>query len=484
MRRARAVLSMALLLPVAAGPARASSDASFLYVVSGNTQLYAFGVDATTGEISPLPGAPLPAGVFPRAFAVAPSGPFVYAATAFPNGVLAFSADPDDGSLSALPGSPFAVSGEGSACLATDGLGRFLYVGNNLGDIAAYRIGSSGQLSAVPGQPFPAIGVVGKDCFASDPAGSFLYVATSAITAALSVYRIDPATGALGHVPGSPFPAEPGGNVVSVDPSGRFVYVANEQTENVSAHEVDRETGALTPLAGSPFAAGPRPLALAADPLGRFLFVGHALDLVSAFALDTATGALSPAPGSPFASKRANALLVDSTGEMLFVANPGELQPPMIVGGSVLAYRIDASTGALSQAGEESAGPSPFALAGLGPASSPGPPDTTPPSITCVATPGVLWPPDRKLHPVRVFVSAGDDTGPPTVTLASVTSTQADDPDDMQDWTTGTDDRLGLLRAERSRDARTYTLTYQAADRAGNTTRCEARVRVPSNRWR
>jgi 6-phosphogluconolactonase (cycloisomerase 2 family) len=484
MRRALAVLPMALLLPVAAGPSRASSDPSFLYVVSGNSQLYGFDIDPAGGGLTPLEGAPLPAGVFPRALAVAPSGPFAYAATAFPNGVLAFAANPDDGSLRVLPGSPFAVSGEGSACLAVDGLSRFLYVGNNLGDIAAYRIEPSGQLSAVPGQPFPAIGVVGKDCFASDPAGSFLYVVTGAISAALSVYRIDPATGGLTHVPGSPFPAEPGGNVVAIDPSGRFVYVANEQTENLSAYEVDRETGTLTPLAGSPFPAGPGPLAVTADPLGRFLFVGHARDLVSAFVLDAATGAPSPVPGSPFASKQPHSLFVESTGATLFAANPGELRPPIIEGGSVLSYRIDASTGALTLSGEFDAGPAPFALAGLGPASAPVPPDTTPPSIACDATPGVLWPPNRKLRPVRVGVSAGDDMGPPTVTLVSVASTQAEDPDDMMDWTTGTDDRAGLLRAERSREARTYTLTYEAEDRAGNTTRCETRVSVPANRGR
>jgi hypothetical protein len=113
-----------------------------------------------------------------------------------------------------------------------------------------------------------------------------------------------------------------------------------------------------------------------------------------------------------------------------------------------------------------------------------GSPDTTPPAIDCVATPGTLWPPDRKLHRVRVALSAGDDMGPVAVTLVSVTSTPAGDPDDMQGWTTGTDDRVGLLRAERARQARTYTLTYQAEDPSGNTTRCEAPVRVPTKRGR
>jgi Tol biopolymer transport system component len=113
----------------------------------------------------------------------------------------------------------------------------------------------------------------------------------------------------------------------------------------------------------------------------------------------------------------------------------------------------------------------------------PASPDTTPPAIACDATPGTLWP-DHRLHRVRVALSASDVSGPVAVTLVSVTSTQAADPDDMQGWTTGTDDRVGLLRAERARHARTYSLTYQAEDFAGNTARCDARVEVPANRRR
>ena len=52
-------------------------------------------------------------------------------------------------------------------------------------------------------------------------------------------------------------------------------------------------------------------------------------------------------------------------------------------------------------------------------------------------------------------------------------------PNDIQGWTTGTDDRSGLLRAERFKNARIYTLTYQAEDLAGNTATCQPTVTVP-----
>jgi hypothetical protein len=115
--------------------------------------------------------------------------------------------------------------------------------------------------------------------------------------------------------------------------------------------------------------------------------------------------------------------------------------------------------------------------------------DTIPPSITCSASPNVLWPPTHNLIAVTVSISASDDSGSVRVTLLSVASNQADSgldpqdvPNDIQGWATGTDDRSGFLRAERFEQARIYTLAYQAADPAGNTATCQTRVKVPMKR--
>jgi hypothetical protein len=112
--------------------------------------------------------------------------------------------------------------------------------------------------------------------------------------------------------------------------------------------------------------------------------------------------------------------------------------------------------------------------------------DTTPPTITCTASPGTLWPPTQVLQLVTVNVAAADDSGSVTVSLVSVTSSQADSgldksdvPNDIQGWTSGTDDRSGYLRAERFENARIYTLTYKAADPAGHTATCTTTVTVP-----
>ncbi len=49
----------------------------------------------------------------------------------------------------------------------------------------------------------------------------------------------------------------------------------NGGSNDVSAYAVDPASGALTPIAGSPFAAGNGPDSIAVDPTGRFAYVSN-----------------------------------------------------------------------------------------------------------------------------------------------------------------------------------------------------------------
>lgn len=118
--------------------------------------------------------------------------------------------------------------------------------------------------------------------------------------------------------------------------------------------------------------------------------------------------------------------------------------------------------------------------------------DVTPPSLTVSLTPDSLWPANHQLAAVTANIRVSDDTDPnPTVTLVSVTSSEPDDglgdgdtANDIQGAALGTDDREFLLRAERSGkgSGRTYTVTYQARDAAGNTTTVSTQVSVPHDK--
>ena len=116
--------------------------------------------------------------------------------------------------------------------------------------------------------------------------------------------------------------------------------------------------------------------------------------------------------------------------------------------------------------------------------------DTTAPSVSsCSVTPSKLSTSanNHKLVTITATVKFTDSGSEPDgFTLVSVTSNQKDSglakddvPNDIQGWTTGTDDTSGQLRAERYGSDRIYTLIYQGKDKAGNTKNCQATVRVP-----
>jgi 6-phosphogluconolactonase len=80
----------------------------------------------------------------------------------------------------------------------------------------------------------------------------------------------------------------------------QFVYVANVG-DSISAYNLNPKTGVLTALSGSPFATGAPPFFLALHPSNRFLYATNrsGTNTVSGYSIDC-DGYLSPVSGSPF----------------------------------------------------------------------------------------------------------------------------------------------------------------------------------------
>lgn len=97
---------------------------------------------------------------------------------------------------------------------------------------------------------------------AADPAAKFLYVANQGSNN-LSAFSFDGSTGVLTPVAGSPFAAGTGPDSVRVDVTGEFIYVANGGSGNVSAYAINGATGALLAISGAPFTAGTDPVSMA-----------------------------------------------------------------------------------------------------------------------------------------------------------------------------------------------------------------------------
>jgi 6-phosphogluconolactonase len=318
----------------------------FAYV-SGHYGIYCYAVDAVTGALTALAGSPCDSGVL-TGVAVDPSGRFAYATLGSSNEVRAYAINSSTGNLTAIVGSQLDGGGIDPVDITVDPSGQFVYMANYSGSIAAFTIDSvTGGLTAVSGSPFPTAppivgSVPGVVSVTVDPTGKFLYAALD--QGDISAYVINSSTGALTPVAGSPFLAGSLPQSVRVDPSGRYAYVANSNSNSISAYLVNSSTGALTPIAGSPFASGGGPAGLAVDLSGRFLYVTNGntyANSVSAFSINNGTGVLTPISGAPFGGANGpSGASVHPSGKFLYVANNGA--------GSVSAYTIDSTSGFLT----------------------------------------------------------------------------------------------------------------------------------------
>jgi 6-phosphogluconolactonase len=153
--------------------------------------------------------------------------------------------------------------------------------------------------------------------------GNFLYAAlagTANPNNKIVAFAIDPTTGVLTALPGSPFVTGSDPLYMTLVPVTSvgfqaFLYTANVQDGTISAFTANDNTGVLTPVTGSPYAAGTSVAGLAAAPYttSNGTFFLYASDpqakTVSAYTINGNTGALSPIPGSPFPAGSAPMLL-------------------------------------------------------------------------------------------------------------------------------------------------------------------------------
>lgn len=191
-----------------------------------------------------------------------------------------------------------------------------------------------------------------------DPTNRFVYVADLGMDKVMA-YAIDYAGGKL--VPAQqPFvEVTPGAGPRHMDfhPNGRFAYLINEIGNTVVVYAFDAATGALTELQTiSTLPAGWEGMSHTADIHitldGRFLYGsnrGH--DSLAIFAVDAATGLLTPAGHQPTGGKVPRNFVIDPSGTFVLAANQNS--------DSIVHFRIDQQTGALTPTGHETQVPTP-----------------------------------------------------------------------------------------------------------------------------
>ncbi len=181
---------------------------------------------------------------------------------------------------------------------------------------------------------------------AADPSGKFgkfVYVA-NANSNDVSMYTLNATTGELTSI--GTIVAGTSPSSVAVDPSGKFAYVANANSNDVSMYTINTTTGALT-SAGTT-SAGEYPDSVAVDPTGKFAYVANSNSFsVSMYTIHTATGVLTSI-GAIGAGDYPESVAVDPSGKFAYAANFGDHLSGLP--GSVSMYRINAD-GSLTSTG-------------------------------------------------------------------------------------------------------------------------------------
>jgi len=178
-----------------------------------------------------------------------------------------------------------------------------------------------------------------------DPSGKYAYV-TNGLSNNLSAFTIDPSTGLLAPAAPAFFAGQPGPVSMAMTHGSqalkavpKFAYATNLFSNDLNVYAISAATGSLTGVGSTP--AGTAPISLAVDPTGRFAYVVDDVtgsNNVQSYTINPATGALTGVLALPIsAGATPHAVTVDPSGRFAYVASTG-----------VYAYTIDADTGALT----------------------------------------------------------------------------------------------------------------------------------------
>jgi 6-phosphogluconolactonase (cycloisomerase 2 family) len=382
-----------------------TSAGKFAYVANnGDGTISGYTIDPTSGQLTST-GSPVSDGTAPAAVSLAPNGNFAFSANTNGTQINAYSIDPTSGALKPVGTYPTGfATGSAYPDIAVSPNSKFLYLAS-AGDnqVAGFAIAADGSLTPVPNSPIAAGSGAGA-IPAFSPNGNFLYVMdqnpTSGPTVgnAVSAYSIDPTSGQLTPVPGSPFAAGTTPTWIAFTPNGNFAYVSNSGEDTISAYSVD-STGALHPLPTATYPTNAHPADLTIDTSGTHLYApvsvgtsAGAIDVYSigsdgsltqvqygstapvtgvgpvfldidpaypfayiadragaevyGYSIDPNTGALTPVAGSPFgtgAGSEPQFITIDPSGKFGYTANEGTA--------NLSQFAIDPTTGKLNPIG-------------------------------------------------------------------------------------------------------------------------------------
>jgi len=309
----------------------------------------------------------------PAFFVIHPDGKHLYTCNSIstfqgkPEGTIsAYEIDTKTGKLTLLNRKP--AGGGDPSYISLDKTGRYAldanYQGGNICGYAIQPDGSLGERTAFvqhtgrsidpsrQTKPFAHSIIV-------DPSNRFVLVADLGVDKVF-VYRFNEKDGTL--TPNDPpfAPVKPGSGPrhVKFHPNGKWVYVISEIGSTVTGFNWDGTKGMLTEFqAVSTLPEGFTNTSACAEleihPNGKFLYGsnrGH--DSIAVFAIDQATGKLGLVQHVSSQGKTPRNFAFDPTGKWIICTNHGS--------NNAVVFRVDETTGKLTQTGQPVSVPYPF----------------------------------------------------------------------------------------------------------------------------
>jgi len=278
-------------------------SAKFLYVAnSADGNVREFKINSTTGKLAALSGSPVAAGSSPNWIAITPNAQFGFATNLGAGTISQYTVDTTTGALTAN-GAAFS-SPLLSSPTAAVACNSWLYVTDaSKGTIVSFPIGATGTLSAGTATALGGSATPGQAVM--DPLGTFVYVSDQKLG---QVYFLTVGTGVL-TLAALPSPSSTAGEaglaIAKTTLGNEFLFVANQLATppSITVFFVNAG-GTLTFSAQFPDASLKLPTGLVVDPTGAFLYAANQGNgTISRFAIDSTSGALGT--GVPIATESA-----------------------------------------------------------------------------------------------------------------------------------------------------------------------------------
>jgi 6-phosphogluconolactonase len=337
------------------------------YTRGASEAIYVCRMDPATGALEQVATA---SGIAnPSFLALHPHSPRLYAVHEGGEGsVSAFAVEPESGQLTHLNQQP--SGGAGPCHLTVDQTGRFVLVANyGSGSAAVLPIEDDGRLAS----PSHVVQHEGSSVHPQrqegphahsvtiDPSNRFVFVADLGLDKVM-VYELGLDAGKLAPSEVGSVGVAPGAGPRHFDfhPSGRYAYLINELGNTIVAYRYDGASGALAELQTVPtLPADFEGRSTCADvhvaPSGHFVYGsnrGH--DSIVIYAIDAETGRLTYVGHEPTGGQTPRNFGIDPTGTLLLAANQNS--------DTIVAFRVDTDSGRLSPTGATATVPAPVCV--------------------------------------------------------------------------------------------------------------------------